>query len=144
MESPSQDPEIDALEAALHELSEAPAPTDAEIHALITAVEDEISCEVRRPRWGWWLAAAAALLAADLLWQRPSPAPAVAPVPIAAVDALLEPMSAFSAFANSATPRVIAPTAPPTLLAYQHADNLDELLWQHGRELLPKTPETYN
>ena len=144
MESPSQDPEIDALEAALHELCEVPAPTDAEIHALITAVEDEIRCDVRRPRWDWRLTAAAALIAAGLLWQRPSPAPVATPVPIAAVDALLEPMSAFSAFANPATPREIAPGAPPTLLAYQHAADLDELLWQHGRELLLETPETYN
>jgi hypothetical protein len=141
MESPENDPEFAKLEAALSELCEAPEPDAVEISALIDAVEDELKCEVRKPRRAWWLvAAAAALLAVGPLWNRPQPKT----VPVAAVDALLEPMSAFSSFANSATPQPEVPPAPPTLMAYQQADNLDELLWQHGRELLPHTPESYN
>ena len=141
MESPENDPEFAKLEAALSELCEAPEPDAIEINALIAAVEDELKCDVRKPRRAWWLVAAgAALLAVGVLWNRPQPKA----VPVAAVDALLEPMSAFSSFANSATPEPEEPPAPPTLMAYQQADNLDELLWQHGRELLPQTPESYN
>ena len=129
METPQDD-----LEAALRELATAPEPTPEEITALIDAVEAEIHHQSRL-RWAWWLVAATALCLSAVLLHKP----AVRPIPAAAVDALVEPLPGFSGFANSAP---VAPTPPPTLASYRKAEDLDDLLWRHGRDLLPKTPES--
>jgi hypothetical protein len=131
----------DHLETALLELAAAPEPTADEVAALIAAVEADLQGEW--PRRSWWIRGltAAALLLIGLIWQ---PRPAPNPVPLAAVDALLEPMPAFASFANSAVPVPQPKTPPPNLLAYHAAADLDDLLWQHSRDLLPPTPQSFN
>lgn len=128
-------PEHDDLEAALRELATAPEPSPEEITGLIDAVEAELDRQPRL-RWAWWLVAAAALCLAGLVLQKPPSRP----IPAAAVDALVQPMPGFAVFGNSAERP--APEPPPTLANYRNAEDLDELLWRHGRHLLPKTPES--